>query len=157
MKRRPVRMLFLIARQFNQLLQMKELKNQGYDQNSIASRMKIQPFIVKNSWRQMESLPPTKNWNGPCRGEVRRSRRSRQNRPHERPDERGDACDCDVYDVDIRPIQCYYGKQKLTELFGKDVRENEAVSGCDHDQGRWTSIFLESGSILRFMNGLEHI
>ena len=70
---------------------------------------------------------------GTGRQRVRRSRRSRQNRLHERPDERGNA-DCDVYDVDIRPIQCYYGKQKLTELFGKDVRENEAVSGCDHDR-----------------------
>ena len=56
LKEPPMRILFLIARQFNQLLQMKELKNQGYDQNSIASRMKIQPFIVKNSWRQMESF-----------------------------------------------------------------------------------------------------
>ena len=56
LKEPPMRILFLIARQFNQLLQMKELKNQGYDQNSIASHMKIQPFIVKNSWRQMESF-----------------------------------------------------------------------------------------------------
>lgn len=56
LKEPPMRILFLIARQFNQLLQMKELKKQGYDQNSIASHMKIQPFIVKNSWRQMESF-----------------------------------------------------------------------------------------------------
>lgn len=56
LKEPPMRILFLIARQFNQLLQMKELKNQGYDQNSIASHMKIQLFIVKNSWRQMESF-----------------------------------------------------------------------------------------------------
>lgn len=48
LKEPPMRILFLIARQFNQLLQVKELKNQGYDQRGIADRMKLQGFIVRN-------------------------------------------------------------------------------------------------------------
>lgn len=131
LKEPPMRILFLIARQFNQLLQMKELKNQGYDQNM--HRLPHEnPALHREKFLAADGKFHLRR-TGTGRQRVRRSRRSRQNRPHERPDERGNA-DCDVYDVDIRPIQCYYGKQKLTELFGKDVRENEAVSGCDHDR-----------------------
>lgn len=158
-----MRILFLIARQFNQLLQMKELKNQGYDQNSIASHMKIQPFIVKNSWRQMESF--TYEELERAVRECVEAEEADQNRLHERPDERGNA-DCDVYDVDIRPIQCYYGKQKLTELFGKDVRENEAVSGCDHDRaggpvsfwnGQHFEVYERFGAHLTEKDGMEGV
>lgn len=42
----PMRILFLIARQFNQLLQVKELMAKGMDRGSIASKLKIQPFVV---------------------------------------------------------------------------------------------------------------
>ena len=42
----PMRILFLIARQFNQILQVKELTAAGMDRNAIASRMKLQPFVV---------------------------------------------------------------------------------------------------------------
>lgn len=42
----PMRILFLIARQFNQILQVKELMAQGMDRGSIASRLKMQPFVV---------------------------------------------------------------------------------------------------------------
>ena len=49
-----MRILFLIAKQFRQLLQIKELKNQGYDANTIASKMKLQSFIVKNLLKQAE-------------------------------------------------------------------------------------------------------
>lgn len=52
LKEPPMRILFLIARQFNQLLQVKELKEQGYDANSMASKLKVQSFIVKNSLKQ---------------------------------------------------------------------------------------------------------
>lgn len=46
LKEPPMRILFLIARQFNQILQVKELMTQGMDKGSIASRLKMQPFVV---------------------------------------------------------------------------------------------------------------
>lgn len=46
LKEPPMRILFLIARQFNQLLQVKELMAGGMDKGSIASRLKIQPFVA---------------------------------------------------------------------------------------------------------------
>lgn len=46
LKEPPMRILFLIARQFNQLLQVKELMAKGFDKGVIASKMKIQPFVV---------------------------------------------------------------------------------------------------------------
>lgn len=46
LKEPPMRILFLIARQFNQLLQVKELVGRGMDKGSIASKLKLQPFVV---------------------------------------------------------------------------------------------------------------
>lgn len=46
LKEPPMRILFLIARQFNQILQVKELMAQGMDRGSIASKLKLQPFVV---------------------------------------------------------------------------------------------------------------
>ena len=46
LKEPPMRILFLIARQFNQILQVKELMAQGMDRQTIASRLKMQPFVV---------------------------------------------------------------------------------------------------------------
>lgn len=46
LKEPPMRILFLIARQFNQILQVKELMGQGMDRGSIASKLKLQPFVV---------------------------------------------------------------------------------------------------------------
>ncbi len=46
LKEPPMRILFLIGRQFNQILQVKELMNQGMDRGSIASSLKMQPFVV---------------------------------------------------------------------------------------------------------------
>jgi len=46
LKEPPMRILFLIARQFNQILQVKELMAQGLDRGAIASRLKMQPFVV---------------------------------------------------------------------------------------------------------------
>lgn len=46
LKEPPMRILFLIARQFNQILQVKELMGQGMDKGRIASKLKIQPFIA---------------------------------------------------------------------------------------------------------------
>lgn len=46
LKEPPMRILFLIARQFNQLLQVKELMGKGLDKGTIASKLKMQPFVV---------------------------------------------------------------------------------------------------------------
>lgn len=46
LKEPPMRILFLIARQFNQLLQVKELMAKGLDRGAIASKLKMQPFVV---------------------------------------------------------------------------------------------------------------
>lgn len=48
LKEPPMRILFLLARQFNLLLQVKELQNQGYTGKDIASRTGLQTFVVKN-------------------------------------------------------------------------------------------------------------
>ncbi|MGN0373330.1 MAG: DNA polymerase III subunit delta [Enterocloster sp.] len=46
LKEPPMRILFLIARQFNQLLQVKELMGKGMDKSAVASRLKLQPFVA---------------------------------------------------------------------------------------------------------------
>lgn len=46
LKEPPMRILFLIARQFNQLMQVKELMGRGMDRGAIASKLKLQPFVV---------------------------------------------------------------------------------------------------------------
>ena len=48
LKEPPMRILFLLARQFNLLLQVKELQRLGCDQKTIASRMGLQSFVVRN-------------------------------------------------------------------------------------------------------------
>ena len=52
----PMRILFLIARQFNQILQVKELMNQGMEKNGIASKLKMQPFVVGKTIPQAKSF-----------------------------------------------------------------------------------------------------
>ena len=46
LKEPPMRILFLIARQFNQILQVRELMGKGMDKSAIASRLKLQPFVA---------------------------------------------------------------------------------------------------------------
>lgn len=46
LKEPPMRILFLIARQFNQVLQVKELTARGMDRGAVASSLKLQPFVV---------------------------------------------------------------------------------------------------------------
>lgn len=46
LKEPPMRILFLIGRQFNLLLQVKELKSKGYDNKLIAEKTGLRPFIV---------------------------------------------------------------------------------------------------------------
>ena len=42
----PMRILFLIARQYNMLLQVKELKSRGYDNKTIGSKIGVPPFVA---------------------------------------------------------------------------------------------------------------
>lgn len=46
LKEPPMRILFLIARQCNMLLQVKELKGRGYDNKTIGGKVGLPPFIV---------------------------------------------------------------------------------------------------------------
>lgn len=46
LKEPPMRILFLIARQFNQMLQLRDLRDQGFDNKTIASKAGQAPFIV---------------------------------------------------------------------------------------------------------------
>ena len=56
LKEPPMRILFLIARQFNQLLLVKSLASQGYDKSAIASRAQIAPFIAGRCMTQARSF-----------------------------------------------------------------------------------------------------
>lgn len=46
MKEPPMRILFLIARQFNQLLQLKSLAGQGLDKSDLAKKAGVPPFAL---------------------------------------------------------------------------------------------------------------
>lgn len=52
LKEPPLRILFLVARQFNQLFLVKDLREQGCDQMTIAAKLGLKPFIVKRSISQ---------------------------------------------------------------------------------------------------------
>lgn len=47
LKEPPMRILYLITRQFNMLLQVKELKNKGYDANIIGEKVGLAGFIAR--------------------------------------------------------------------------------------------------------------
>ena len=48
LKEPPMRILVLIARQFNLIMQVKELAAEGHDQSSIRKKTGLQPFVVRN-------------------------------------------------------------------------------------------------------------
>lgn len=54
LKEPPMRILYLITRQFNLLMQVKELSKEGYSGKTIAERLKLAGFIVRNYMRQAE-------------------------------------------------------------------------------------------------------
>lgn len=56
LKEPPMRILFLIARQCNMLLQVKELKNKGFDNRAIASKIGVAPFIAGKYVSQASSF-----------------------------------------------------------------------------------------------------
>ena len=47
LKEPPMRILFLIARQCNLLLQTKELKSRGHDNRAIGAKIGVPPFVVQ--------------------------------------------------------------------------------------------------------------
>ena len=48
LKEPPMRILFLLAKQFNQLMITKEMSEKGYGHPEIASQMGVPPFVVRN-------------------------------------------------------------------------------------------------------------
>lgn len=56
LKEPPMRILFLIARQFNLILQVKELAEQGMERGMIASKLKMQPFVAGKVMGQARSF-----------------------------------------------------------------------------------------------------
>ena len=59
LKEPPMRILFLIARQFNQLLQVKELANKGCDRKTIAAKVKVPPFAAGKLMTQAKAFSQT--------------------------------------------------------------------------------------------------
>lgn len=56
LKEPPMRILFLIARQFNQMLLVRDLRDQGCDHSIIASKAGISPYIAKKVLTQANSF-----------------------------------------------------------------------------------------------------
>ena len=56
LKEPPMRILFLIARQFNQLFLAKELVDSGADRSAIASKLKVPPFVAGKLMPQARSF-----------------------------------------------------------------------------------------------------
>lgn len=58
LKEPPMRILFLIARQFNQLLQVRQLSDAGMDTGSIAKKLSLNPYITGKIRTQSRSFSP---------------------------------------------------------------------------------------------------
>ncbi len=56
LKEPPMRILFLIARQFNQILQVKELMEDGMGRDSIAAQLKLKSFVAGKIMAQARSF-----------------------------------------------------------------------------------------------------
>lgn len=54
MKEPPMRILFMLARQFNIMLQIYELSDRGMDNSTMAQKAGVQPFIVGKILRQLK-------------------------------------------------------------------------------------------------------
>lgn len=59
LKEPPMRILFLIARQCNLLLQVKEMKARGFDNKAIAPKIGVPPFVVGKYVVQASHFPST--------------------------------------------------------------------------------------------------
>ncbi len=51
-----MRILFMLARQFNIMLQISELKAMGISSKDIASKLAMQPFIVNKAMKQVDNF-----------------------------------------------------------------------------------------------------
>ncbi|MBR1931665.1 MAG: DNA polymerase III subunit delta [Lachnospiraceae bacterium] len=60
LKEPPMRILFLIARQCNMLLQVKEMRSRGFDNKAIGSKLGIPPFIAGKYVTQSERFKTSK-------------------------------------------------------------------------------------------------
>lgn len=56
LKEPPMRILYLLSRQFNLILQVKELQKEGYSSATIAKKMGVQAFIVTKCQNQAEKF-----------------------------------------------------------------------------------------------------
>lgn len=56
LREKPLSILFLLSRQFNILLQIKELSHQGYSNSSLASRVSVPPFAVSKYITQAKNF-----------------------------------------------------------------------------------------------------
>jgi len=56
LKEPPMRILFLITRQFQILLNLKDMSNRGFDQSTIASKVGIPPFAVRKNQAQAKGF-----------------------------------------------------------------------------------------------------
>lgn len=55
-KEPPMRILFMLERQFNIMLQVKELNEKGIQQRDIASKLQMQPFIIGKTIKQIANF-----------------------------------------------------------------------------------------------------
>ena len=55
-KEPPMRILFMLSRQFNIMLQVCELMSNGFSQKDIASKLAMQPFIVGKAVKQLSNF-----------------------------------------------------------------------------------------------------
>lgn len=56
LKEPPMRILFLITRQFQILMNLKDMGSKGFDQNTIASKVGIPPFAVRKNQAQAKGF-----------------------------------------------------------------------------------------------------
>lgn len=56
LKEPPMRILFMIVRQFKIMLQIQELKSKGYGESSIAQTLGMRNFIVSKAFKQLENF-----------------------------------------------------------------------------------------------------
>lgn len=56
LREKPMTILYLVTRQFNILLQVKELSSMNFDKNTIASKAGIPPFAVQKSVNQAKNF-----------------------------------------------------------------------------------------------------
>lgn len=56
LKEPPMRILYLLARQFRLLLEVKELQRRGYDKSQIAKTAKLHPFVAGKYMQQCRSF-----------------------------------------------------------------------------------------------------